>query len=260
MLRYSCLTSGSCGNAYAFYDGHDAILVDMGLTLTGLKRRLEEAEIPYEAVRALFLTHLHPDHVKGAGVLERNCHPGIYMSSSSHAGGLSILSRLGLKDEMLTLMAYGDTVTEGNFTITSFPTSHDCQGSVGYHITHEQGSFFIMTDTGVIPEEAGAFASHSDVLFIESNYDEMMLETGPYPYVLKRRVKGERGHLSNIQARDFVRDNAFKDKSIFFIHVSANNNTPEKIEEMISTLDSVNSYTVCERGKSYMGCISRPED
>lgn len=259
MLKYACLTSGSCGNAYVFYDGTAAILIDMGLTLTGLRKRLAEAEVPYEAVSALFLTHLHPDHVKGAGVLERSRHVRIYLSQSSREGGLSILSRLGLKDEMLSLMSYGESVTEGGFTVTNFRTSHDSQGSVGYYICHEEGSFFLMTDTGIIPEDAPAFAALADVLFIESNYDEAMLETGPYPYVLKRRVRGERGHLSNTQARDFIKDNRLRDKSIYFIHVSANNNTPEKIEDMISTLDAVNAYTVCERGKSYTGSICRPK-
>lgn len=260
MLRYACLTSGSCGNSYVFYDGENAILIDMGLTLTGLKKRLIDAEVPFEAVGALFITHLHPDHVKGAGVLERSLHPRIYLSESSREGGLTILSKLGLKDEMLTLMSYGDTVFENGFLVTSFRTSHDSQGSVGYFISHREGSFFLMTDTGVIPEEAFDLAARAEVLFIESNYDETMLETGPYPYVLKRRVRGERGHLSNTQAGDFVRSCSLKGREIYFIHVSANNNTPEKIEEMISTLDDCNSYTVCERGKSYMGCLERPQE
>ena len=79
----------------------------------------------------------------------------------------------------------------------------------------------------------------------------IMLENGKYPYVLKRRVRGERGHLSNAQAHDFIIDSNLNDKTIYFIHVSQNNNSIEKLNEMVSTLPLNNRYIICERGKSY---------
>lgn len=250
-MRYSVLTSGSCGNAYAFFDGKTTILIDMGLTLTGLKRRLLDAKIPYESIKALFLTHLHPDHVKGAGVLFRNINVDIFLSQSMKEGGESILLKLGLKSDNYFTFSYGEKVIIDDFEITSFQTSHDCQGSVGYRIVNGSYSFFLMTDTGVVPERAIELAKCSNVLFVESNYDDVMLENGKYPYVLKRRVRGERGHLSNAQAHDFIIDSNLKDKTIYFIHVSQNNNSIEKLNEMVSTLPLNNRYIICERGKSY---------
>ena len=86
---------------------------------------------------------------------------------------------------------------------------------------------------------------------IESNYDDEMLEHGKYPYVLKRRVRGDRGHLSNEQAHDFIINSKLSNKTIYLIHVSENNNSIEKLNEMVSTLPVDNRYIICERGKSY---------
>ena len=250
-MRYSILTSGSCGNSYAFYDGKSTILIDVGLTLTGLKRRLVDASIPYDSIKALFITHLHPDHVKGAGVFNRDSGIPIHLSKSMVDGGISILNKLGLKDNHLITFDYGESVVIDNFTVTSFRTSHDSQGSCGYIIVNEEDSFFLMTDTGIVPEGADKLAFQSNILFIESNYDDDMLEHGKYPYVLKRRVRGERGHLSNNQAHDFIINSNFKNKTIYLIHVSENNNSIEKLQEMVSTLPNDNRYIICERGKSY---------
>ena len=250
-MRYSVLTSGSCGNSYAFYDGKTTILIDVGLTLTGLKRRLVDADIPYTSIKALFLTHLHPDHVKGAGVFNRDSGINVHLTKSMRDGGTSILCKLGLKDNNLSTFDYGEKIVIDNFVITSFSTSHDSQGSCGYKIENGKDSFFLMTDTGIIPEAAEALAKDSNILFIESNYDDEMLEHGKYPYVLKRRVRGDRGHLSNEQAHDFIINSKLSNKSIYLIHVSENNNSIEKLNEMVSTLPVDNRYIICERGKSY---------
>ena len=166
-------------------------------------------------------------------------------------GGESILLKLGLKSDNYFTFSYGEKVIIDDFEITSFPTSHDCQGSVGYRIVNGSSSFFLMTDTGIIPDKASELAKCSNILFVESNYDDVMLENGKYPYVLKRRVRGERGHLSNAQAHDFIIDSNLNDKTIYFIHVSQNNNSIEKLNEMVSTLPLNNRYIICERGKSY---------
>ena len=250
-MRYSILTSGSCGNSYAFYDGVSTILIDVGLTLTGLKRRLVDASIPYESIKALFLTHLHPDHVKGAGVFNRDSGIPVHLSKSMVEGGITILNKLGLKENHLIQFDYGETIQIDNFKVTSFSTSHDSQGSCGYKIVNGYDSFFLMTDTGIVPNKAEELAKDSNILFIESNYDDNMLEMGKYPYVLKRRVRGERGHLSNEQAHDFIVNSRFSNKTIYLIHVSENNNSIEKLEEMVSTLPNDNRYIICERGKSY---------
>ena len=166
-MRYSVLTSGSCGNSYAFYDGKTTILIDVGLTLTGLKRRLVDADIPYSSIKALFLTHLHPDHVKGAGVFNRDSGINVHLTKSMRDGGTSILCKLGLKDNNLSTFDYGEKIVIDNFVITSFSTSHDSQGSCGYKIENGKDSFFLMTDTGIIPEAAEALAKEAELVTAE---------------------------------------------------------------------------------------------
>ncbi|MCR5731889.1 MAG: MBL fold metallo-hydrolase [Sphaerochaetaceae bacterium] len=256
MIRYSVLTSGSCGNCYVFYDGKDSILIDIGLTLTGLKKRLEIVNVPFDSLRGLFITHMHPDHSKGMGVFYRATHLPVYLSQIARAHEEKALLRLGLDDDKIKLFNFGDTICCGSFTLYPFKTSHDSAGSCGYEIVHESGErIFLMTDTGVYSEESMAIAARAKLIFLESNYDEKMLKNGPYPYYLQQRVRGERGHLSNDQAMKFLSSFSLSGKEIYFVHVSNNNNTVELVNNIAFMSHPEMSYTVCERGKLYEGYL-----
>lgn len=263
MIRYSVLTSGSCGNAYIFYDGVSAILIDMGLTVTGLKKRLEALAIPFTSLTDLYLTHMHPDHSKGAGALHRMAGVNVHVSEDSYKFEKSVFDRLGLKEEDISTFSFENTLTSGNFILKPFRTHHDSAGSSGYTIENAGQKFFLMTDTGYFTEEAVAEASSASVLFIESNYDERMLEEGPYPYPLKKRISGERGHLSNREAMEFVKSaSPMKHSKVYFIHLSANNNTSALVEaaavEALTPLKI--EFTVCERGQGYEGMVACEEE
>ena len=249
-MRYAVLTSGSCGNCYAFFDGERTILVDAGLTLTGLRRRLEDVGIPIDTVSDVFVTHMHPDHSKGLGVLYRRIGARIHASRACMESDESIFNRLGLKRDDVDVFDFGDRLEGGGFAITPFRTSHDSAGSAGYHMVTPSVSFFLMTDTGLFSDESVEIASTSDVLFVESNYDEAMLENGGYPAFLKRRIDGPRGHMSNAQAREFLQKAGALDRQVFLIHLSDNNNTVEAVRRLYEGLPSV---TVCERGRTYGG-------
>lgn len=249
-MRYAVLTSGSCGNCYAFSDGERTILVDDGLTLTGLRRRLEDVQIPVDSVSDVYVTHMHPDHSKGLGVLYRRHGARVHASRQCMDSDECIFNRLGLGREDVDVFDFGDTLVSGDFTLTPFRTSHDSAGSAGYHIATPSVSFFLMTDTGLFSEESISLARGCDVLFVESNYDETMLENGGYPSFLKRRIDGPRGHMSNLQARDFLSRAEALDRKVFLIHLSENNNSVEAVGRLYEGLDDV---TVCERGRTYGG-------
>lgn len=251
MIRYAVLTSGSCGNCYAFFDGERTVLVDDGLTLSGLKRRLADAGIPYESVSDVFLTHSHPDHSKGLGVLYRNRGVVIHASRLCQASDRKVFARLGLGDDDISVFDFGDEMVTGSFRVTGFRTSHDSAGSAGYLISCGGTCFFLMTDTGLWSEESLELARKGKVIFLESNYDEGMLESGHYPDFLKARIRGGRGHLSNDQARDFLSRLGDGERRIFLIHLSENNNSPETVEGLYR--DSGLSVVVCERGRTYGG-------
>lgn len=260
MLKYAVLTSGSCGNAYLFYDGSQSILIDMGLTLTGLKKRMEAYEVPFASLTDLFLTHMHPDHSKGAGVLHRASGIPVHVSDVSYQYEKSVFDRLSLKESDLSFFSFGECIECGNFRLTPFRTCHDSAGSAGYVIIHGPDKLFLMTDTGFFTDESVAASADSEVVFLESNYDEAMLEGGRYPAALKRRIKGERGHLSNEQAMSFIKASSLKGARIYFVHLSAENNTSEIVSTLAaSVLPEGIEYTVCERGQGYMGLLHEEE-
>lgn len=254
-MRYSVLTSGSCGNSYAFYDGKDTILIDCGLSFSGLIRRLEDANIPQDSLRSLFVTHMHPDHHKGVGVFKRKTGLPIYMSKESvDANKRLIIGNLKLDTSDINQFDYLEKIQIGDFLITPISTFHDANGSCCYKIEHPELSMFLLTDCGEYTPEILENAKGCKIIFLESNYDEEMLDKGPYPYPLKARVKGRYGHLSNDQANNFLQSLPEEEKKVYFIHLSTNNNTPDKVLDLSRrTLGKHIDFHVCERGQSVTG-------
>ena len=149
----------------------------------------------------------------------------------------------------------------GAFSIMAMRTYHDCPGSSFYVIRNGGKKIFLMTDTGVIPDEAEPLASIADVEFIEANYDDDMLEGGMYPAALKRRIKGEYGHLSNDASVDFAARTARQGDSVYFVHLSRNNNTPDLVRQsIVRRIPSGIFCKVCERGETFEGFIDDEEE
>lgn len=255
MIHYVALTTGSCGNAYAFYDGETAVLVDCGVTFTKLQSELSRHEIPLSSVTGLFLTHLHPDHAKGAGAFQKKTGKKVWVSETCFHNGKSELLKNKIDISLLDKFKWGESIESGNFTLTAFRTSHDSPGSSGYFIQNGDASFFLMTDTGIIPEEAWYYAPQSSVKFIEANYDDGMLEVGPYPGWLKERVRGEYGHLSNRVAVDFARKVSKRGDQVYFIHVSENNNNIDLLKKEAAVIESGIFLKCCDRGEMFEGFI-----
>lgn len=258
MLKYLILSSGSCGNSYAFYDGRSTILVDMGLTRSGYIKRMEAHEIPTESVKALFITHLHPDHAKGIKPFLRAETAPLYISDISKECNSDLIKKMGIDSCSINTFKMNESIQIDDFTITAFRTYHDSAGSAGFYIKNGSAGVFLMTDTGQIPFAAHEFASASDLLFIETNYDPNMLKCGPYSKKLQARITGGFGHLSNEEGVLFAKKNAKRKAHVYFIHVSENNNDVEIIQSLArEEIESGIFVTVCERGQSYCGEIER---
>ncbi len=256
MIHYVVLTTGSCGNCYVISDEKTTIVIDCGVTFKKLGEETAKHDIDFSTVSAMFLTHLHPDHAKGVGVFQRKTMLPVFTSSESFLKGKTEMLKQKIELDKIRTFKWGDRITVGSFTVIPFKTSHDSPGSSGYYIEHEDASLFLMTDTGLIPEDAYVYAKQSKVKFIEANYDPEMLDNGPYPLWLRERVKGCYGHLSNGVAVDFAREVSKHGDQIYFIHVSENNNSIPILKKLAySKLDTGIFCKCCERGEMFEGFI-----
>ena len=216
------LASGSKGNAYWIESGSTSILVDAGISLRQLTRRVEEIGRDIDAVDHLFITHEHADHIKGLQRLLAKHHPVIWASR----GTLRAL-RGKLPEGAKVRMMNGNTEQAGEFHVEAVRVQHDAAEPVAYRFTSAHGSAAVLTDTGICSQEMVDVLGGPDVLVCEANHDPDMLARGPYPYYLKQRVASDRGHLNNEQGAAFslgaIRQGTSK---IILGHLSETNNSP----------------------------------
>lgn len=224
-MRVTFLASGSSGNAAVIESGGRAVLLDAGLSAREILRRAEIAGAGDARIEAILLTHEHVDHVRGARVLSRRLGVPVFGTA-----GTLTAAATHLDDVPETVrVERRERFTLAGLRITTFATAHDAAEPVGYAFESRSGRrLVIATDTGTItPEIADAFAG-AHVVGIESNHDVRMLEAGPYPPFLKRRIAGERGHLSNDDAASAVSNALWRGLGhVFALHISEQNNTPE---------------------------------
>lgn len=224
MIQLSVLGSGSGGNATWISDGAHSFLIDAGFCGRELDERLTKIGHTLQKVNAVVITHDHGDHINGAGVVARNANAPVWI----HARNLAKLKkRLGKRVEFkffTPLMPF----SIGTMEITPFETPHDATHSAGFVIEQNGTKIGYATDVGFPEPSVIAALKNCDILIIESNHDEELLRTGPYPPVLQVRISGDDGHLSNRQSSEIVSAVAHdKLKQVILIHLSRENNRPE---------------------------------
>jgi phosphoribosyl 1,2-cyclic phosphodiesterase len=222
-LRVVFLGSGSAGNAVAVTDGATTLLVDCGFSARETARRLALAGLQAQDVAAILVTHEHSDHIRGVEVFQRRhgmASVGCTLGTRRAAGFDALCGEV-------RTMAPGEVERFGTLSVVPFRTSHDAAEPVGYRIESDGGRRMgLATDTGVLTAEAAEALADVDVLCLESNHDLGMLENGPYPYYLKRRIRSEQGHLSNPDACDAIEKLASdRLRRVFALHRSNTNNS-----------------------------------
>ncbi len=215
-LRICSIASGSKGNCVFVGSDRTSLVVDMGVCLT----RVNAALSLLGDARDIFLTHTHSDHLRYVpdGMAKR----GMTLHYNRILRN-SLRGRVGgLCDE------FSGDVFLGDITVSSFPVSHDVP-CFGYSFYSEGSKITLITDLGVMPRATLEAISDSDAVFIEANYDEAMLRANTkYPPMLKERIAGARGHLSNSDCAESVAYLVGKGVTkIMLAHLSEENNTPE---------------------------------
>jgi phosphoribosyl 1,2-cyclic phosphodiesterase len=194
-LKILPLFSGSSGNSTYLETGNIKILIDIGCTAKRTENILKENSIDPATINYIFLTHEHSDHIKGIKVFSKRYLHKICASQ----GTVQALIQKDLIPEKTQYQAISQLgIDLGDVFVRPFKTSHDCNESFGYVFTSKNGKkVAFATDLGYISDEILTALSGVETIFIESNHDVKMLENGPYPYFLKRRILSKKGHLSN---------------------------------------------------------------
>jgi len=229
-MRFSVLASGSGGNACYVETAEARVLIDAGLSGEELIRRMENAGIDPARLDGVLLTHEHIDHIRGSGPLARRFDLPVYVNRLTLRRALKNLGNLSKPVVFHT----GQPITVHGLCIETFTKCHDAADPVGIVVHADGARLGIITDLGRSTPVVEDRLRGCHALVMEFNHDERMLEEGPYPPELKRRIKGPEGHLSNEQAGGLLktlRHNALS--TVILAHLSERNNHPDKAIEAL---------------------------
>ena len=229
-MKITAIGSGSKGNCMLVEGGSGSLLVDAGLAAREIQARLALAGADPGSIEAIVVTHEHTDHIRGLDVMARRFDIPIIATGGTLAE--FFLHRKVSKKTVTTVTCHpGTTLEIGDFTIEPFSISHDAHDPCGYCIEEQRARLGYCTDTGVLSGEVIELFRQCDGLVLESNHCLQMLEDGPYPAMLKRRIRSRRGHLSNEQAGACLQLLGHDLGAVMLAHLSETNNTPAVAEE-----------------------------
>ena len=242
-LFTASLNSGSNGNCYYVGTENEAVLIDAGISCRETERRMGRLGLSLNKVKAIFISHEHADHIKGLEVLSKKYNLPVYMSDNTyHRSGLP------LADHQRFHFDPHETIVIGNLSVKSFPKRHDAADPCSFVVSGEAVNIGVMTDIGSVCDDVAEHFRQCNAVFIESNYDDDMLDNSHYPFVLKKRIKGDKGHLSNAQALELLLDHRSGSLShVFLSHLSKENNSPELAQQLFQQYAGNTEVVVASR-------------
>ena len=240
-LQFCPLFSSSSGNSIFVGTEKTKILIDAGLSGAKITTELKKIGVNPEELSAILVTHEHSDHISGVGVLSRRYHIPVYANAGTWA---AMRGKLGaIETANVVEFETGGDFSIGDLNIRPFATPHDAAEPVGYAVCAGSCKASIATDLGCIREGWLSEVAASDVLLLEANHDVNTLEAGRYPYELKKRILGRKGHLSNDDAGraavELVRRGV---RAIVLGHLSGENNFPELAYASVSCTLEENGF------------------
>jgi len=232
IVKFCVLASGSSGNAALLATENTRILVDAGLSMRELGKRLAIAGEDLSNIDAILITHEHSDHVAGLPVIARNRkNRAVIWMTRLTAPAID----WGEAEPRLEPFQAGAAFQIGDIEVQSFSIPHDAVDPVGFCFEVQGLRIGIATDLGYIPESVKYHLRRTDVLLLEANHDLDMLKVGPYPWSVKQRVMSRVGHLSNKVMSEYLLENLSASTTHLVLgHLSEQNNHPA-IVSMIAT-------------------------
>lgn len=231
-MRFASLGSGSKGNATLVATADTLVMVDCGFGIRETERRLACLGVSADQLSAIIVTHEHSDHVRGVASLARRYELPVYLSFGTRravSGGRHDLDRVDCRE-----VRPEREFRVGNLDVQPVAVPHDAREPCQY-LCHAGGRRLgVLTDLGSLTPHVVEAYGECDALVLECNHDPVMLAEGPYPPVLKRRVAGQHGHLSNAQAATLLEQiNQDRLQHLVLSHLSEKNNTPEHAREAV---------------------------
>lgn len=233
-MKFSVLASGSKANCTLITSGATAILVDCGLSAKETFLRLRSRGFDESCLTGILISHEHDDHVKGVRALANYTGVPVYFSEGTYSSS-DILRGLPLNQ-----VRFFDPFTKfrvGELEVLPLPVSHDATEPVCFRIDANSKSIAILSDLGVFGQAELDFVRGVDALLIEANHDLDKLWKTHYPWNVKERIAGNRGHLSNDCASRFIYNfeaqSVRNPRIVIATHISENSNTPDMAREAI---------------------------
>ncbi len=233
-MRICSIASGSSGNC--IYVGSDAthLLVDVGISGKRTEAGLKELGLTMKDIDGILITHEHADHIAGLGVLGRKYEIPVYATRGT-IEAIKRNSSVGkIPDDVFCPIQADEKIMIKDLSCNPMRISHDAAEPVAYRISYGRKKVGIVTDLGNYNDYTVESLKGMDALLLEANHDVNMLQVGPYPYYLKQRILGDRGHLSNERAGQLLCDLLHENlQAVILGHLSKENNLPELAYEAV---------------------------
>lgn len=242
-VKIASLNSGSNGNCYYIGHGGDAVLVDAGISCREVEKRMLRAGLSMHEVRAIFISHEHSDHIRGVEVLSKKYQLPVYITAPTlHK------SRLMLRDDLKRTFRSDEPIVVGKLLVKPFSKRHDAADPYSFVVSANDTHIGVFTDIGSCCNNVTRYFSQCHAAFLEANYDTHMLENGPYPYHLKKRIMGGHGHLSNKESVElFTQHRSPQLSHLILAHLSRENNSPQLIQKLFEAHAGQTTIAVASR-------------
>ncbi len=237
MFKFCSLYSGSSGNCSLIETNKSKVLVDAGSSAKKITEALAEKSINIKDIDAILVTHEHSDHVKSIGILSSKYNIPVYANSETWLAMPDISKKVF--DNCKKTFEIGNDFKIKDLKVHSFSIPHDAKNPCGFNFYNNKKKISIATDIGHITDDIIENLSNSCFALLEANYDPHLLKYSKYPYMLKSRISGPNGHLSNSETGTLISILAKSGlNSALLGHLSKENNFPELayktvVEELI---------------------------
>ena len=244
-LFISSLNSGSNGNCYYIGSRTEAVLIDAGISCRETVKRMKNLGLEMEAVKAIFISHEHTDHINGLATLSKKFRLPVYITKNTQANG-----RAWIETELIRRFVNDETITVGELRVKAFAKNHDARDPHSFVISLGDIRVGVFTDIGTCCKNVITHFRQCHAVFLESNYDEEMLMNGSYPLVLKKRISNGMGHLSNREALDLFRKHRPPFLThLILSHLSKNNNHPDLVRRLFEPYQGHTQVTIASRDR-----------